>query len=136
MFGKSARESWLRVAGGARVYAVHVLPNAPRLSELFSSAGPIIEQGTHFCDLSRYFGGDVHLPSVVAHSVQHNEHPGRLSAKRFDEDAIPAENRLPRLTSATWKYTGGAVGALTHVIALHGASPVSCLMSPGLGAVG
>ncbi|TBU23246.1 putative oxidoreductase C terminal-domain-containing protein [Dichomitus squalens] len=84
------------------------------------SGGPIIEQATHFCDLSRYFGGDVHLPSVVAHTVQHNEPPGELSAKRFDEDQIPAENRLPRLTSATWKYTGGAVGTLTHVIALHG----------------
>ncbi|KAI9057498.1 hypothetical protein FKP32DRAFT_1637749 [Trametes sanguinea] len=84
------------------------------------SGGPIVEQATHFCDLSRYFGGDVHLPSVVAHTVQHDELPGRLSAKRFDEDAIPPENRLPRLTSATWKYKGGAVGTLTHVIALHG----------------
>ncbi|KAI8978865.1 putative oxidoreductase C terminal-domain-containing protein [Trametes punicea] len=84
------------------------------------SGGPIVEQATHFCDLSRYFGGDVHLPSVVAHSVQHDEPPGRLSAKRFDEDLIPPENRLPRLTSATWKYQGGAVGTLTHVIALHG----------------
>ena len=60
------------------------------------------------------------LPSVVAHTVQHDELPGRLSAKRFDEEPIPAENRLPRLTSATWKYKGGAVGTLTHVIALHG----------------
>ncbi|KAI1794773.1 putative oxidoreductase C terminal-domain-containing protein [Ganoderma leucocontextum] len=84
------------------------------------SGGPIVEQATHFCDLSRYFGGDVHLPSVVAHTVQHDELPGRLSAKRFDEEPIPAENRLPRLTSATWKYKGGAVGTLTHVIALHG----------------
>ncbi|KAI0632531.1 putative oxidoreductase C terminal-domain-containing protein [Trametes polyzona] len=84
------------------------------------SGGPIIEQATHFCDLSRYFGGDVSLPSVVAHSVQAHEPPGRLSAKRFDEDLIPPENRLPRLTSATWKYAGGAVGTLTHVIALHG----------------
>ena len=96
----------------------------------------IIEQATHFCmplvlsrrvaihtslgDLSRYFGGDVHLSSVVAHTVQHNEAPGILSAKRFDEDAIPPENRLPRLTSATWKYKSGGVGTLTHVIALHG----------------
>ncbi|PIL22951.1 hypothetical protein GSI_15647 [Ganoderma sinense ZZ0214-1] len=71
-------------------------------------------------DLSRYFGGDVLLPSVVAHTVQHSEPPGRLSATRFDEGPIPAENRLPRLTSATWKYAGGAVGTLTHVIALHG----------------
>ncbi|OSD07606.1 hypothetical protein PYCCODRAFT_1403293 [Trametes coccinea BRFM310] len=84
------------------------------------SGGPIVEQATHFCDLSRYFGGDVNLPSVVAHTVQHNEPPGQLSAKRFDEDAIPPEHRLPRLTSATWKYKGGAVGTLTHVIALHG----------------
>ena len=73
-------------------------------------------------DLSRYFGGDVRLSSVVAHTVQHDELPGRLSAKRFDEEPIPAENRLPRLTSATWKYKGGAVGTLTHVIALHGRS--------------
>ncbi|KAI0366655.1 hypothetical protein BV20DRAFT_971583 [Pilatotrama ljubarskyi] len=84
------------------------------------SGGPIIEQATHFCDLSRYFGGDVHLQSVVAHTVQPNEPPGKLSAKRFDEDVIPPDNRLPRLTSATWKYKGGAVGTLTHVIALHG----------------
>lgn len=27
--------------------------------------GPVIEQGTHFCDLSRYFGGDVDVNSVV-----------------------------------------------------------------------
>ncbi|KAI0771105.1 putative oxidoreductase C terminal-domain-containing protein [Trametes elegans] len=84
------------------------------------SGGPIIEQATHFCDLSRYFGGDAHLPSVVAHSVQAHEPPGRLSAQRFDEAPIPPAHRLPRLTSATWKYAGGAVGMLTHVIALHG----------------
>ncbi|KAH9890095.1 putative oxidoreductase C terminal-domain-containing protein [Cubamyces lactineus] len=84
------------------------------------SGGPIVEQATHFCDLSRYFGGDVQLGSVVAHNVQHYEAPGQLSAKRFDEEVIPPENRLPRLTSATWKYKDGAVGSLTHVIALHG----------------
>lgn len=27
--------------------------------------GPVIEQGTHFCDLSRYFGGDVDINTVV-----------------------------------------------------------------------
>ncbi|KAI0669146.1 putative oxidoreductase C terminal-domain-containing protein [Trametes maxima] len=84
------------------------------------SGGPIVEQATHFCDLSRYFGGDVHLPSVVAHTILHNEPPGALSAKQFDENLIPPESRLPRLTSATWKYEGGAVGTLTHAIALHG----------------
>ncbi|OCH91615.1 hypothetical protein OBBRIDRAFT_818698 [Obba rivulosa] len=84
------------------------------------SGGPIIEQATHFCDLSRYFGGNIVLSSVSAHTVEHDEAPGQLSAKRFDEEVIPPEHRLPRLTSATWKYDGGAVGALTHAIALHG----------------
>lgn len=31
--------------------------------------GPIIEQATHFVDLSRYFGGDVDLSSVQAHAL-------------------------------------------------------------------
>ena len=39
----------------------------------------------------------------------------------FNEDeTIPAEQRVPRVSSATWKYTSGAVGSLMHVIALHG----------------
>jgi len=84
------------------------------------SSAAIVEQATHFCDLSRYFAGDVSLNSVTAHTVEHYESPGHLSAKRFNEDNILPENRIPRLTSATWKYTNGAVGALTHVIALHG----------------
>ncbi|KIJ48160.1 hypothetical protein M422DRAFT_162986 [Sphaerobolus stellatus SS14] len=83
------------------------------------SGGPIIEQATHFCDLSRYFGGEVILDSVTAHTVEHDDSPGLLSAKRFDEDLIPPESRIPRLTSASWKYTSGAVGSLMHVIALH-----------------
>ncbi|CCM05432.1 uncharacterized protein FIBRA_07649 [Fibroporia radiculosa] len=71
-------------------------------------------------DLSRYFGGDIRLPSIAARTVEHNEPAGFLSAKRFDEDNIPPDNRLPRLTSATWKYINGAVGSLTHAIVLHG----------------
>lgn len=31
--------------------------------------GPIVEQATHFIDLSRYFGGDVDLSTVQAHSL-------------------------------------------------------------------
>lgn len=31
--------------------------------------GPIVEQATHFVDLSRYFGGDVDLDSVQAHAL-------------------------------------------------------------------
>ncbi|KIY50862.1 hypothetical protein FISHEDRAFT_71176 [Fistulina hepatica ATCC 64428] len=84
------------------------------------SAGPIIEQGTHFCDLSRYFGGEVDISSVSAHSLEWNDNAGHLSKQRIDETAIAPENRIPRVTSATWKYESGAVGTMTHLVALQG----------------
>jgi predicted dehydrogenase len=66
------------------------------------SAGPVIEQGTHFCDLSRYFGGDVDISSVSAHALEWFEPPGQLSAQKIDESAIAPDNRIPRVTAATW----------------------------------
>lgn len=44
--------------------------------------GPIVEQATHFCDLSRYFGGEVDLKTVMAHSLEWYETPGQLSKVR------------------------------------------------------
>lgn len=41
--------------------------------------GPIVEQATHFVDLSRYFGGEVDLESIMAHSIEWYEQPGKLS---------------------------------------------------------
>ncbi|GJE86922.1 Gfo/Idh/MocA family oxidoreductase [Phanerochaete sordida] len=84
------------------------------------SAGPIIEQGTHFCDLSRYFGGDVDISSVVAHSLEWDEPAGKLSKQKIDESQVAPENRISRVTSATWKYESGAVGTFTHLTALQG----------------
>jgi predicted dehydrogenase len=46
------------------------------------SAGPIIEQGTHFCDLARYSGGEVDITSVSAHSLDWDENAGQLSVTR------------------------------------------------------
>ena len=66
------------------------------------SAGPIIEQGTHFCDLSRYFGGDVDIATVSAHALDWDDAPGKLSKMVVDESKIPPENRIPRATVATW----------------------------------
>lgn len=84
------------------------------------SAGPIIEQGTHFCDLSRYFGGEVDVSTVSAHSLEWDENAGHLSKMTVDETAIPPEHRIPRVTAATWKYASGAVGSFTHLVALQG----------------
>jgi predicted dehydrogenase len=78
------------------------------------SAGPVIEQGTHFCDLSRYFGGDVDISSVVAHSLEWDEEPGKLRKIAFDEaSVIKPEDRIPRVTSATW-YGYNSVNYVEH----------------------
>lgn len=71
-------------------------------------------------DLALYVGGPVVLASITAHTVEHDEPPGALSAQRFDEGAIPPAHRVPRLSAATWKYASGGVGSLMHVVALHG----------------
>ena len=87
---------------------------------MFHSCGPVVEQGTHFCDLSRYFGGDVDISTVTAHSLEWYENAGHLSKQTIDETKIAPENRIPRVTSATWKYENGAVGSFTHAVALQG----------------
>lgn len=84
------------------------------------SCGPIVEQATHFCDLSRYFGGEVDLETVMAHSLEHDEPAGKLSKMPVPEDQITPDQRIPRITCATWKYESGAVGSLTHAVALQG----------------
>jgi predicted dehydrogenase len=66
------------------------------------SGGPIIEQGTHFCDLSRYFGGEVDISSVQAHTLEWDEPAGRLTKMSIDESKIAEENRIPRITAANW----------------------------------
>jgi predicted dehydrogenase len=84
------------------------------------TCGPIVEQATHFCDLSRYFGGEVDLSTVAAHSLEWFEPAGELSKIPVDESKVEPDNRIPRITCATWKYESGAVGSLTHAVALQG----------------
>ncbi|EMT62711.1 putative oxidoreductase C terminal-domain-containing protein [Fusarium oxysporum II5] len=81
--------------------------------------GPIVEQATHFCDLARYLGGDIDLDTVQAYSLEHYEPPGKLSHMAIDESKIPEDERIPRATSAMWKFQNGALGSLTHLVALH-----------------
>ena len=64
--------------------------------------GPIVEQATHFCDLMRYLGGEVDLDTVQAVALEHYENAGKLQHLAIDESVIPAEERIPRATSAFW----------------------------------
>ena len=89
------------------------------------SGGPIVEQGTHFCDLLRYLGGEVVPNSISCLTVQPSDDstsPGFLShiPDVVKESDLPMERRAPRLTSAHWYYTSGAVGSLTHGLTLQG----------------
>ncbi|BEI83610.1 hypothetical protein CcaverHIS002_0402140 [Cutaneotrichosporon cavernicola] len=108
------------MATNARYSAAYQSIDKPAWWDKSKDMGPVIEQGTHFCDLSRYFGGDVDIPTVVAYSVENDEAAGKLSAIPVNEDAIPPDQRIPRITSAVWKYVNGAVGSFTHTVALQG----------------
>lgn len=57
---------------------------------------------------------------MTAHSLEWYENAGKLSKMTIDESKIPEDRRIPRVTSATWKYESGAVGSFTHVVGLQG----------------
>ncbi|KAI9013333.1 putative oxidoreductase C terminal-domain-containing protein [Gaertneriomyces semiglobifer] len=84
------------------------------------SCSPIVEQGTHFVDLSCFFGGEVDMSSVQAHAVEWYEPPGKLSVTPVDEESIAPDDRVPRVTSSVFKYKSGAVGTMVHTINLQG----------------
>ncbi|EPX71516.1 NAD binding dehydrogenase [Schizosaccharomyces octosporus yFS286] len=92
------------------------------------SGGPVVEQGTHFCDLSRFFGGDVDTSTVRVQRVNWDDAPGKLSAMPFDENKeVPPHERIPRFTAAVWKYKEGGVGSFTHNITLQGTKYDTCI---------
>lgn len=85
------------------------------------SGGPIIEQGTHFCDLVRYFGGEIDLGTVASVCVQPASTMGKLSAVPPGCDVgLPEEHRIARATSSLFKFENGAVGILQHAIIMKG----------------
>ena len=42
------------------------------------------------------------MSSVVGHSLEFDENAGQLSKMQIDESKIAPENRISRITSATW----------------------------------
>ncbi|WWC62163.1 uncharacterized protein I303_104755 [Kwoniella dejecticola CBS 10117] len=82
--------------------------------------GPIVTQATHICDLTRFLTPPIILDSVHTNTVEHTDKAGELSIFRFDEKGlVKPEDRIPRVTSASWRYEGGATGSLLHAVCLH-----------------
>ena len=89
------------------------------------SGGPIVEQATHFCDILRYLGGEAKPETIHAIAIPASDDvasPGYLSSVPAvnREAELPAENRIPRLTSSNWCFSSGAIGVLTHGATLQG----------------
>lgn len=106
---------------GLSQFSVRVRPSGADSSATYNSPAAIVEQATHLASLSLLFGGPARWHSVRTQTVEFSDAPGELSKIGFDEDgSVPPESRIPRYTSAVWKYQNGAVGSLTHAVALHG----------------
>lgn len=92
--------------------------------DIKTSGGPIVEQATHLCDLLRYFGGEVDFSQLTGIAIPASDDPsevGYLSTAPLvvKEQNVLSQDRIPRLTSAQWKFTNGTVGSLTHGVSLH-----------------
>ena len=95
------------------------------------SGGPIVEQATHFCDLIRFFGGEVNLDSVTSKTVPAGEKGqiGYLSTVPdvVKEDKLPLEDRPPRVTVSHFYFKSGALGSLTHGLTLQSKRYEACI---------
>ena len=59
--------------------------------------------------------------SIHVHTVEHSDPVGRLSQQKFVEDElVPAEMRVPRITNATWRTENGGTASFIHGVVLHG----------------
>ncbi|KAF8595731.1 hypothetical protein BDV93DRAFT_573854 [Ceratobasidium sp. AG-I] len=118
---KIIQDNKLEVMGtNSRYYGAYLYGDRLDWWDKSREQGPVVEQATHFCDLARYFGGNVDLSTVSARTAEWHERPGKLSRMPVDESLVAPENRIPRATSAIWKYKSGAIGSLTHVTILQG----------------
>jgi len=108
-------------AFNARYLCAYTPIDKPVWWDVDRSGGPIVEQGTHFCDLARFLGGDVDLDTLQASSVKQTDKAGKLDhiPANINEEALAPEKRVPRVTTAFWKFTNGAMGSFMHGVLLH-----------------
>ncbi|RSH87388.1 hypothetical protein EHS25_003297 [Saitozyma podzolica] len=70
--------------------------------------GPVVGQGTHICDLTRFLAPAPLLDTISVQTVQHTDACGHLSKlKRDENEFVQPGNRIPRITNASWRYADG-----------------------------
>jgi predicted dehydrogenase len=108
-------------AFNARYLCAYTPIDKPVWWDVDRSGGPIVEQGTHFCDLARFLGGDVDLDTLQAMSIKQTDKAGKLAhiPERINEEALAPEKRVPRVTTAFWKFKNGAIGSFMHGVLMH-----------------
>ncbi|EIW70639.1 hypothetical protein TREMEDRAFT_68146 [Tremella mesenterica DSM 1558] len=82
--------------------------------------GPIVGQGTHLVDLVRYLAPKVQEETLHVNTIEPTDPAGYLSEIKFDEKKIvEPDQRIPRMTHATWRYKNGGLGSFLHGCVLH-----------------
>ena len=86
--------------------------------------GPIVGQGTHLVDLVRFMAPKVAADSLNVNTIEPTDSAGFLSELKFNEKGlVKPEERIPRMTNATWRYENGGLGSFLHGVVLHGQHP-------------
>jgi predicted dehydrogenase len=105
----------------ARYNSAYTSMPKPSFWDARTSGGPVVEQGTHFCDLARYLGGDIDLDSVSSVAVRASSPVGSLQGVPPGCDVgLPEEHRIARATSSIFQFENGAVGILQHALLMRG----------------
>lgn len=75
-------------------------------------------------DLTRYLSSSPAIPeSIHVQTVEHSDPVGKLSQQKFVEnDLVPENMRVPRITNATWRTENGGTANFVHGVVLHGES--------------
>ena len=111
------------MALNARYYVAYSEMDHPFWWDVSKSGGPIVEQATHFCDLARFLVGEIKPGSLQVTTLRENDGTGAgklSSVNKTCEAGVAEENKVPRVTSALWRFVEAGIGSLMHVVALHG----------------
>lgn len=66
---------------------------------------PRTNNANNLVDLTRYLSSSPVIPETIhVQTVEHSDPVGKLSQQKFvEEDLVPSEMRVPRITNATWR---------------------------------